>query len=496
MKAALQYELNKFFERALNEDKTRFVKKAVDAVKADPEIGAFLDADDTTEKLTKFVNSGAADKYKINWQEKDGLKLYQQIDDAYTSWQSSGGSRKERAAKLKADVNQLFKSSGLKVVDEGEDTSSQDMVILNSLENDSFVFVMPLNWQACVWIDSFKCGGSGARWCIGYEQDDSYWDDYTGAGDIFVLAFSKKEYASPVKTADKLKYMIELPNIEQRNFNDDDWDEVLQAWLQSDEPDHTIKGSNFKSMFGHDANELLIAALNAAGSDQDWIQDSWEDQIDEIVNDGELEETYYDLTKLEHTDFDLDQVGYTGLIEGLRWLNNADPSYLKDKAITLDFDLTAYDFMETQFETWLEKTDELRPVDIIDSLMRKVPGLANVEKVVFKNFKCKKMFLDPPRSSKIPPMEFTQYPLINEVYVHDEFFDALKTDEQIGFFGRQAPEITYAWRIMDADEWYGRAMHHFTGQGNPFVANRIVVYQPRDPAYKDGESIFKYLSGN
>lgn len=485
--------LGRLFEQLLREDKTRFVKKAVDAVKADPETGAFLDADDTIEKLTKFVNSGAADKYKINWQEKDGLKLYQQIDDAYTSWQSAGGSRKEKAAKLKADVNQLFKSSGLKVVDEGADTSSKDMVILTSLENDSFVFVMPLNWQACVWIDSFKCGGSGARWCIGYEQDDSYWDDYTGAGDIFILAFSKKEYASPVKTADKLKYMIELPSIEQRGYNDDDWTEKLQAWLQSDQPDQTISGSNFKSFFGHTPDELLTAALIATGSDQDWIQDCWQDQIDELMDSGEFEETYYDLSKVEHTDFVVGHVGYEGLVNGLRWLNNASPDYLKDKTITLDFDLSMYDFSGTQ----LEKTDEFRPVDVIDSLMSEVPGLANVEKVVFKSFKCKKMILNAPASGiKLPPMEFTQYPLINEVYVHDEFFDALKTEEQIGFFGRQAPEVTYAWRIMDADEWYGRAMHHFTGQGNPFVANNIVVYQPRDPAYKDGESIFEYLSSN
>ena len=65
-------------------------------------------------------------------------------------------------------------------------------------ETDDFLFVLPLTWEAAKFMDSSKCGGESARWCIGDKSSSLAWDRYTNpdeAGDFirsaFVLLFNK-----------------------------------------------------------------------------------------------------------------------------------------------------------------------------------------------------------------------------------------------------------------------------------------------------------------
>ena len=65
-------------------------------------------------------------------------------------------------------------------------------------ETDDFLFVLPLTWEAAKFMDSSKCGGEGARWCIGDKNSSWAWDHYTNPDEerefdrsAFVLLFNK-----------------------------------------------------------------------------------------------------------------------------------------------------------------------------------------------------------------------------------------------------------------------------------------------------------------
>jgi hypothetical protein len=73
-------------------------------------------------------------------------------------------------------------------------------------ENDQFIFVLPLSYEACIWINSFNCGGGGATWAIGNRKEDGYYQHYTSNGYSFILAFNKH----PTDLNNDLKYMIIL----------------------------------------------------------------------------------------------------------------------------------------------------------------------------------------------------------------------------------------------------------------------------------------------
>lgn len=281
--------LDKHSKQLLREDKSRFIDKAFTAMLGSnwkDEYGDDVNGYDVNA-VKKFVNSSAVDKYKIDWQEPADA-LYNDILDAYEDYLDKGGSLSQRAKATKEDPKKLFENAPLVVAHSGDKIDEGiDLVILDSLENDSFLFVTPLSWEACKWIDSFKCGGQGAKWCLGYEEEDTYWNDYTDEGNLFILAFNKKEFVKPSGEPDRLKYMIQLSQI-----ND------TQVWKQSDDPKGTITGGSMKKLFGHSWNELATAVVEAVGCDDNVYTMSpewsyWGDQYDEIMNVGG-EVKYYD----------------------------------------------------------------------------------------------------------------------------------------------------------------------------------------------------------
>ena len=204
-----------------------------------------------TDAVIKWVDSGAADKYGIKWQSfnssdgnKQGLEAIKLIN-AYYTYQDEGGSIKNKKALARGDIKQVFRGHRV-TFDETGNGDGHDMALLG--ENEKFVFVVPITQIGAEWMDSFECGGEGARWCIGTADDDSYWRDYIDNGVWFILAMSKKSFLTiPEKRKeDTLKYMIELsPD-----------GAGPQAWKQSDDPDDTIPGGAFQHVFGIGPIEL------------------------------------------------------------------------------------------------------------------------------------------------------------------------------------------------------------------------------------------------
>ena len=203
--------------------KARFIDKVWNELERDPEgvmvmVGADVEKFPSRETITKWVDSGAADKFlksnNFNWQKftadssGDEIPLYVSLISAYLDYVQEGGSNKEKRQIMKEDPVQVFKnnSMGLKVIHEGENPAGADMVIMDSIENKEWLFVVPLTHAACVFMDSFECGGQGAKWCIGQKDDDSAWKRYLKQESYFVLAFNK----DPDCAENKKKYMLQF----------------------------------------------------------------------------------------------------------------------------------------------------------------------------------------------------------------------------------------------------------------------------------------------
>lgn len=191
------------FESLLQEaSKERFLTKNWDRFEA---AGA-----GELQPLLTYVNSQAfenkAKEKGVNWQKlaDDDIAF---ILKSFNDYNESGGSRSNRKAAKKADPVKVFTENdkGLKTVHEGENVTGADFCILDSMETDNWIFVVPLTWEACKYADSLNCGGQGAKWCIGYEKTQSYFNDYIiGEGDWFILAFSK----NPNPPENEQKYML------------------------------------------------------------------------------------------------------------------------------------------------------------------------------------------------------------------------------------------------------------------------------------------------
>lgn len=198
--------------------------------------------------LLNFIN--VHNELQFDWQSKDREKLFKDIVDTYKEYKNNGGSNKEKRHLLKIDPNQIFiqNNTGLKCSKSKSDpiTDETDIVIYPELETDKFIFITPMTYEAAVFMDSFNCGGQGAKWCIGTSDSEKYWDNYVmDDGNFFIMAFNKEEFINPKFNDDHLKYMIQFTK------------DFAQAWLQTDHPEDCIKQGQFKKFFGYKANDFL-----------------------------------------------------------------------------------------------------------------------------------------------------------------------------------------------------------------------------------------------
>lgn len=324
-------KFKKLFKSLLKEAKDRFVDKAFAAALGSDwkdEYGDDINGYDVNA-IKKFVNSSAVDKYKINWRQKPDV-LYSAILDAYDDYIDKGGSLSQRAKAAKENPLTLFEKAPLDVAHAGEDCSGKDLVILDSLENDTFLFVTPLTYKANVWLKGWDCGDQRAEWCLGWENNDGYWNEYVEGGDLFVMAFNKKEFANPSGEPNKLKFMVELaPATGSKTPR------ALQIWLQTDEANETLKGAKAERLVGHSFNELASAVVRAVGSDPndytesyDWAK-NWGNKYDEFMGAGD------DLSYYDENDLSSDYV----MMENFLGKSAKEiASFIQNDKVTFDFE--------------------------------------------------------------------------------------------------------------------------------------------------------------
>lgn len=241
------------FEQILQEaDKSRFIDKAL-ASEAAKEVLHDSDLQHYRDLFIKFINTGASDKYKINWQQ-DPNGLFNELYSSYSDYISNGGSLRNRKNKIKKNPKELFKESGLNISDEKSATENTDIVILDSLENKDYIFAIPMTYESCVWMDSFNCGGFGAKWCIGTSDNTYYWNDYTNnRNNLFCFILNKNELANPKNIENNLKFMLCLTT---EGLLD------TKAWTQDDEEEHTIRPFEVYKKFNHTINEIAEKIYN------------------------------------------------------------------------------------------------------------------------------------------------------------------------------------------------------------------------------------------
>jgi len=61
-------------------------------------------------------------------------------------------------------------------------------------QTKDFIIVIPLDWHCAVFLNSFNCGGEGAKWCIGSKDSETNWDEYMAQGNIFYFIYFFKRH--------------------------------------------------------------------------------------------------------------------------------------------------------------------------------------------------------------------------------------------------------------------------------------------------------------
>ena len=213
----------------------------------------------TYESLLNFVNSNDPLMKGFDWQQlfksfKDGNdELAQSYFDSIINkfqkrWNEKEKKSEEKLARHNGDIESVIKLNGFNVAN-GGDCSNADFAVLKQLENDRFSFIVPLNWKAAQFCNSYKCGGANAKWCLGLSDRDTYWKGYTEQGNLFILAIKK----SSNNEEDTVKYMIQISAIPDET----------KAVPQDDNIANAIPIEQFKSFFGCSAVEMVKAFVPA-----------------------------------------------------------------------------------------------------------------------------------------------------------------------------------------------------------------------------------------
>lgn len=232
--------MKSIFENILNEaSKHRFLKPLYNTYSASVQNCPSFD------ELLNYIDTV---NVSLDWQSKDKEKLFNQIVSQYIQYKQKGGSLKDR----KQDAKNIF--LGKSTTNKPGQAWGYDFFLHDDLETDKYIFLSVLSYDAAHFCDSFECGGEGAKWCIGYEKTDEYWNNYVDDDKyLFVLAFNKAEYANKNRNKNKLKFMLALSP-----------DDESKAWVQSDEEELCILASEWKHKFGRSFNEIL-KSIDKAG---------------------------------------------------------------------------------------------------------------------------------------------------------------------------------------------------------------------------------------
>lgn len=235
------------FMSALREaDKSRFIKPAYENfVKQRNE--ELSDSQFTPRQLPsvddiiKYVNSGAADSHHFDWSKikNNNIVEFMRLINCFEDYIEKGGSRKNRKA-----ARQHF--------------SDTNLFVLHQVENENWLFVSPRTYEACVYMDSAECGGQSAKWCIGYNQDDSYYQQYVKSGSKFILALKKPSAPKHINGLDydeyptpAYKYMLEITP-----------EHTIVGWRPCDDENNTLNMIDCEKLFGLSRDEIFSMVEN------------------------------------------------------------------------------------------------------------------------------------------------------------------------------------------------------------------------------------------
>lgn len=314
------------------------------------------------EKIIKWVNSGAADSLNIDWNKAGTVEVLNELIVGFYEYAKRGGSRKSQKA-LKKDAKTLFETCGLEVVHEGEDSSTADIIIFDSLENDEWFFVSPLTHEGCVFMDSFQCGGAGATWCIGTANEAFDWKMHTHNGDLFMMAYNKHKFGD----MNELKYMIQLGS----DYSDEEFDvKHAQVWNQEGHVDFyetpNKHQGQLKQKFGHNYDEFVSTIIENTFCDGHWHQESW-----------------LSPSQLEEGDYTYDPAfSEREMVEGVNRI-----SILKSEGSKLkmhDYDIII-DFEHNDVEDWLTDNGILIPYEFVRKLINEKGGKFPVSTLEIRN---------------------------------------------------------------------------------------------------------------
>jgi hypothetical protein len=125
------------------------------------------------EKAISFFNKYPCYENRIDWNNKS--LQYNDFEKVFIIAENSHNSI---ARKAKINPELLFEGYNCQIV-----YQSLDLLV-----------VVPIDWECAVFINSFNCGGSGARWCIGDKNNRGAWYNYIDKGDIFYLFYFIKTH--------------------------------------------------------------------------------------------------------------------------------------------------------------------------------------------------------------------------------------------------------------------------------------------------------------
>ena len=123
------------------------------------------------EKILSFFSKYPCYENRIDWNIKS--LQYSDFERVFKAAENSRGYINKEA---KIDPKILFKKYNC----------------LNIYQTHDVLIVSPLDWECAVFINSFRCGGEGAQWCIGESDYSERWDEYNEENRFFLIYFIKK----------------------------------------------------------------------------------------------------------------------------------------------------------------------------------------------------------------------------------------------------------------------------------------------------------------
>jgi len=152
-------------KKRLTEDIVRFIK---DNENLSPE-----DKEEINNKAGKYPERSK----KINWQSKE-IK-------GWTKDQFLDILDQKTASQEKREIKQEIKSGDL-------EAAFKNTTIKTWYKDDNIILASPTTHADCVYLNSYNCFGTGAKWCIGTEDNSAYWNDYVfDEGKIFIFIYIK-----------------------------------------------------------------------------------------------------------------------------------------------------------------------------------------------------------------------------------------------------------------------------------------------------------------